>query len=302
MNFYRDMDGDGHGDATMSVTAYSAPMGYVASSDDCNDRCPSCFPGALEMCDGNDNDCNGKIDDGGQTTYYRDADGDGFGNIAITTSACSAPAGYVANNTDCNDAAGSGGSIHPGATEVCFNGTDDNCNGAQDEAPECSIDCNWNGARWLSHGFDGGNAFKTGAWVSCINSKLTYISWVNGGTFVNPSPAGTGDALVGCNWGNANRWVSQGYDGNNAFAFGAIVGCSGTRVTNLAWANNQLNSGQISIATSGVLGCNWSGAVYLSNGIDDDCAWRTGMNVTCNNDHLTNFEFVEGAGCSRHGP
>ena len=36
-------------------------------------------------------------------TFYADADGDGFGTTNTTISACTAPANYVLNNTDCND-------------------------------------------------------------------------------------------------------------------------------------------------------------------------------------------------------
>ena len=61
------------------------------------------------------------------TKYYVDADGDGYGDSsALPISVCAnatAPGGYVANNTDCNDA---DPSVHPGAVELC-NGVDDNC-------------------------------------------------------------------------------------------------------------------------------------------------------------------------------
>jgi hypothetical protein len=62
-------------------------------------------------------------------TFYRDADGDGHGNVADPRSACSAPGGYVTDKTDCDDAAAA---INPAATEVC-NGKDDNCDGNRDE-------------------------------------------------------------------------------------------------------------------------------------------------------------------------
>lgn len=61
--------------------------------------------------------------------WYADADNDGYGNAAVTQSSCDQPAGYVADNTDCDDAAST---IHPGAADLC-NGIDDNCDGVIDE-------------------------------------------------------------------------------------------------------------------------------------------------------------------------
>jgi hypothetical protein len=127
--FYRDADGDGFGNAAVSATACSAPAGYVGNATDCNDAAAAVHPGAAEVCNGVDDNCDGQIDEGVKTTYYRDADGDGYGSATVTLAACSLPAGYVTTGTDCNDGAAS---VHPGATEVC-NGVDDNCNGQVDE-------------------------------------------------------------------------------------------------------------------------------------------------------------------------
>src|SRR5262249_8577029 len=62
-------------------------------------------------------------------TFYRDADGDGYGNQSQTTQSCTQPAGYVSNNTDCDDTRAS---VHPSAPEIC-DGLDNNCNGTIDE-------------------------------------------------------------------------------------------------------------------------------------------------------------------------
>jgi hypothetical protein len=80
-----------------------------------------------------DDDCDGVVDNGLESyMYYRDADNDTYGNMAITTVACEAPDGYVDNSTgfDCND---NDSEENPGMTEVCGNGIDDNCNGQTDE-------------------------------------------------------------------------------------------------------------------------------------------------------------------------
>ena len=131
--FYRDLDGDGYG-ATLSGTQMgcTAPSGYVENNTDCNDGNGAIHPGAAEVCNGIDDNCAGGIDNGLPTsTFYRDADADTYGNPSVTKAACNlaqAGAGYVTNNTDCNDA---NGAIHPGAAEVC-NGVDDDCAGGID--------------------------------------------------------------------------------------------------------------------------------------------------------------------------
>jgi hypothetical protein len=64
--------------------------------------------------------------------FYRDADGDGYGDPGVSAPSCTgtAPAGYIADATDCNDSASS---AHPGGVEVC-DGIDDDCNGLVDES------------------------------------------------------------------------------------------------------------------------------------------------------------------------
>jgi hypothetical protein len=73
-------------------------------------------------------------------TWYRDMDGDGFGDPNNTTVSCVQPGGYVADDTDCND---NNSSIYPGAPEVC-DGLDNNCNGQVDEAT--GINSPWTGS------------------------------------------------------------------------------------------------------------------------------------------------------------
>ena len=128
-DWYGDGDGDGYGDPNDPVNSQTQPDGYVDDNTDCNDGDASINPAAAETCNGVDDDCDGSTDEEVQNTYYRDSDGDGYGNPNDSTQACSAPADYVTDSTDCNDA---DAAINPGAQEI-FDGIDNDCDGSIDE-------------------------------------------------------------------------------------------------------------------------------------------------------------------------
>ncbi|MEQ1743908.1 MAG: MopE-related protein, partial [Saprospiraceae bacterium] len=133
--YYLDADGDGYGNPYIAQPGCTPPSGYVSNFDDCHDGNANIHPGAPEICDGLDQDCDGLVDEGapgGSNIYFADADGDGWGNAAVQITACSAPAGFVSNDDDCNDA---NANIHPINLEICGNGLDDDCNGTIDINP-----------------------------------------------------------------------------------------------------------------------------------------------------------------------
>ncbi len=112
--------------------------GYTAAGGDCHDGSAAAHPGAAEICDGLDNDCDGTVDEG------FDNDGDGY-------SPCL---------DDCRD---DNAEIHPGAEERC-NRLDDDCDGVVDESPDydfdgvghCQDNCTtWRNPQQVDSDFDG---------------------------------------------------------------------------------------------------------------------------------------------------
>ena len=130
--WYADGDGDGYGDAATSSYACYQPSGYVLDDTDCDDADAAQHPGAYEYCNGEDDDCDGVIDEDDAVdvvTWYADSDGDSYGDAADSQLDCNEPSGYVLDDTDCDD---TDAAVFPSADEYC-NGYDDDCDGFIDE-------------------------------------------------------------------------------------------------------------------------------------------------------------------------
>jgi len=134
--WYLDDDGDGYGVPETTTLACAQPDGYADNPDDCDDGAADVSPGIDEICDDLDDDCDGEVDEDDAldaSTWWADADGDGYGLDDFTTVSCSHPANYADQPGDCyDDGTTFGASINPDAAEMC-DGYDNNCDGDVDE-------------------------------------------------------------------------------------------------------------------------------------------------------------------------
>ncbi len=122
-----DVDGDG-----------------VERPGDCDDNNAMVFPGAEEVCNEADDDCDGEVDEGLLLAFYLDSDGDGHGDPTEAVWACALPEGASTLADDCNDA---DALVSPSAVEEC-NDADDNCNGLVDEDVEIERYVDSDGDGW----------------------------------------------------------------------------------------------------------------------------------------------------------
>ncbi|QRN93027.1 putative metal-binding motif-containing protein [Archangium violaceum] len=205
--YYEDKDGDGYGNSLQGTVACAPPTGWVAQTGDCHDGNPNVRPGRAELlCDGQDEDCDGKADDdfqvgasceaelgcGGtrmtcsadQTSapcvrteapkeWFVDRDGDGHAGTSAGQS-CKAPSpGAVSTQSDCDDASRF---RFASGTEVC-DGLDNDCEGGVDEGGVCGSHA------WKTETVSGESAswpvvttYAPGkAWLAGDNGRLAHV-------------------------------------------------------------------------------------------------------------------------------
>ncbi len=130
-SYYYDADRDGYG--TTTGTCICIPSGRYSSvaNTDCDDTDALDNPAGTEVCNLDDEDCDGTVDEDAidQSTWYADKDGDTYGDAASSQLACSAPASHVANDDDCDDG---DATVSPTGTETC-DGVDQDCDTVIDE-------------------------------------------------------------------------------------------------------------------------------------------------------------------------
>jgi hypothetical protein len=142
--WFKDEDGDGFGNPSISKVSAIKPDGYVNNNSDCDDQNQNVNPSATDIPNnGIDENCDG-FD---IKRWFRDADGDGFGDASMVQIANVAPSGFVENGSDCDD---SDNKRFPGANEICDT-IDNDCDGMIDEdtnkntdplnCGDCGIQC-----------------------------------------------------------------------------------------------------------------------------------------------------------------
>ncbi|MCS7213657.1 MAG: putative metal-binding motif-containing protein [Candidatus Calescibacterium sp.] len=241
LTFYIDSDGDGYGSPSPLTQGCVKPNGYVMNSFDCNDSSSNVKPGAVEIINGVDDNCNGLVDEGaGLPTFYRDLDGDGFGNPASSIQAASQPPGYVSNALDCDDTSPA---INPGTVWYSDMDGDGYSSGVTQlqcmrplgyklgsELVSTSGDCNDGdsrmnpGTRWYLDGDVDGYYPVGGSSISCLNpyapNNATYVAIPGGDCNDNSSSVYPGAAL-NCNnaldedcSGHVEMWYYEDQDGD----------------------------------------------------------------------------------------
>jgi hypothetical protein len=137
-----DVDGDGYVICTLHESGWSGDSS-ILGGDDCLDSDATVYPGADELCDGLDNDCDGAV-----TDEEKDDDGDFYVECAVDGDGWDGDSSIVGGQ-DCDD---DESTVNPGATELC-DGLDNDCDGVvtddeNDDDGDFYVECAIDGDGW----------------------------------------------------------------------------------------------------------------------------------------------------------
>ncbi|MFC1615314.1 MopE-related protein [Patescibacteria group bacterium] len=249
----KDSDGDGFGVCPNCGINY----GCSNNGNDCNDGDDKSHIGAVEICDGKDNDCDLDIDEG------CDLDGDNYcdcsqefeygSNLMSTCIRTNTTNGEaVANTCDCDE---TNKNIHPSASEICENGIDEDCDKSDSI---CALNC-------VDNDNDG---YGNPASDSCIHTQLDCN---DSDSKIHPWAIEICDGKDNDCDGTIDEWCD--IDGDNycdcsqEFEYGSDLTstCSGTNTTNASSVSNTCDCNEINP------NIHPSASEICGNGVDEDC-------------------------------
>lgn len=250
ISYYYDGDIDGYGARGSTPQCQCGPFAqYTVTNDgDCADNQPSVYPGAPELPDGQDNNCNGLAD---ESTVLTDDDRDGY--CESTAQACS----DGAQGGDCNDG---NSNVSPGGTEVCNDQLDNDCDGVQNEpnAAGCTI-------FYVDGDGDGYGQGTSGACACTAPGPAAVLignDCDDGNRNISPSASETADGIDNnCN-GLRDEGTSKYDDDGDGYC--ESNGCTLQTWQTSPWTGGDCNDGNNAVNPAATEVC--------SNGVDDNCS------------------------------